>query len=127
MNPNDSLKSFLQIGQNSSQVLGQNFSIEMGKAKPKILKNLNALYQVFIPNKKSTASSIRKTEMKHMKNRSMDITNPQYYITFNKDSNNGNQKFINQNAMINNINKEIEVNLQQNNITNGKVLGTKSR
>jgi len=48
----------------------------MGKAKPKILKNLNALYQVFIPNKKSTASSIRKTEMKHMKNRSMDITNP---------------------------------------------------
>ncbi|CDW78108.1 UNKNOWN [Stylonychia lemnae] len=127
MNPNDSLKSFLQIGQNSSQVLGQNFSIEMGKAKPKILKNLNALYQVFIPNKKQSASSIRKSEIKHAKNRSMDITNPQYYITFNKDSNNGNQNFINQSAVINNINKEIEGNLNNNQNNQGKIIGGKSR
>ena len=60
----------------------------MGKAKPKILKNLNSLYQVFIPNRKPTKSSQKKQDinMRHVKNRSMDTTNPTYYVTFNKDS-----------------------------------------
>lgn len=57
-------------------MLASNFQIEMGKAKPKILKNLNALYQVFIPSKKSSTSTIRKSMIKHIKNKSMDSTNP---------------------------------------------------
>ena len=34
------------------------FSIEMGKAKPKIIKNVNALYKVFIP--KQSQQTLRK-------------------------------------------------------------------
>jgi hypothetical protein len=35
--------------------MGSKFQVEMGRAKPKMIKNLSALYQVFMPNKRSTS------------------------------------------------------------------------
>jgi hypothetical protein len=56
----------------------------MGKAKPKMIKNLSSLYQVFMPNNKRSLS--RKKDL-IPKNKSTDETKPEYYVTFNKDKN----------------------------------------
>ena len=112
----------MNAGDKSSTALGiGQFSIEMGKAKPKILKNLNSLYQVFIPKKKTSQESFRSNELlKLNKNRSMDTTNPQYYVTFNKDSNADSKHLANIKSHINEkdksqiINKEASKSRQHN-------------
>jgi hypothetical protein len=60
-----------------------NFTIEMKQAKPKMLKNFNSLYQIFMPSRKSKKRGSTIVISEQEKNKSMDYINPSYYVTFN--------------------------------------------